>query len=123
MKNICMDYSPISIEDEISKTHLQRADLCATSIKERRPFTEEELKTISDFFRTPITCTSGAIEGCTFTMGETKTLLEYGITIHGKTLKETLEVCGLAEAFDYMIELAKTQGQALSCRLQALPIA
>ena len=110
MKPIKIKYNTPKCDDDILDTHLQRADLCLNSIRNRRPFNEKELDTIKDFFRTPLTCTSGSIEGCTFTMGETKTLLEYGITIHGKSLKETLEVYGLAEAFDYIISLANNDG-------------
>ena len=122
MKQIKIDYSPVTKLSEETQVHLQRADFCLQAIRERRPFSGKELKTISDFFRTSLTYASGAVEGCTFTMGETKTLLEYGITIHGKSLKETLEVCGLANAFDHIITLCKQPEVTINdiCKLHEL---
>ena len=102
----------ISYDDRIrvtesTKKHIQRAELCQRSISSGRPFNEKKIMQISDFFRTTTTWSSCAVEGCTFSIGETKTLLEYGITIQGKSLKETLEVSDHANAFDYMMELVK----------------
>lgn len=105
-----------------SASHIERAELCRDVICDNRPFTDKKLKSISDFFRTPITWSSNAIEGSTYTMGETQTLLEYGTTIHGKSLKETLEICGHAEAFDFMMQLSKQKGIKSSdiCHMHAL---
>lgn len=51
------------------------------------------------------TYNSNAIEGNTFNLIETKVLLEDGITIGGKSLKEHLEIIGHAEAIYYVEEL------------------
>lgn len=53
---------------------------------------------------------SNAIEGNTLTMSETKAVLEDGITIGGKSLKEHLEAVGHSHAIDYLEALA--QGDA-----------
>ncbi|WP_054864712.1 Fic family protein [Methanosarcina barkeri] len=50
---------------------------------------------------------SNAIEGNTLTLQETKLVLEEGLTIGGKSLREHLEASNNAKAFDRMEELAK----------------
>ncbi len=50
---------------------------------------------------------SNAIEGNTLTLQETKLVLEEGLTIGGKSLREHLEASNNAKAFDRMDELVK----------------
>lgn len=50
---------------------------------------------------------SNAIEGNTLTLPETKLVLEEGITIGGKSLREHLEATNNAKAFDLIEEIAK----------------
>ncbi|MEA2059782.1 MAG: Fic family protein, partial [Thermodesulfobacteriota bacterium] len=51
------------------------------------------------------THTSTAIEGNTLTLGETAFLLEEGLTVSGKPLKDHEEVVGHARAIDILYEL------------------
>lgn len=60
------------------------------------------LKQVRDFFRISTTWSSNALEGNTLTISETKVLLENGITVGGKSLRETLEAYGHSRAYDYM---------------------
>lgn len=122
MKTINIDYSSHIVINDETRSHLTRADMCKETICNNRPFTDHQLKRISDFFRTSLTWSSNALEGFTYTIGETQTLLEYGVTIQGKSLKETLEVCGHAEAFDYMMQLSKKKGLTTEdiCHMHAL---
>lgn len=92
---------------------LVKAELCQRVIDAVRPFEGESRKEIQDFYRISTTWSSNAIEGNTLTMGETKVLLEDGITIGGKPLKDTLEACGHAEAYDYMFSLMRNAQVAL----------
>lgn len=48
---------------------------------------------------------STAIEGNTLTLGETVKVLELGLTIHGKSLKDHQEVYGHARAIDLIYEM------------------
>ncbi len=59
------------------------------------------------------THTSTAIEGNTLTLGETAFVLEEGLTIAGKPLKDHEEVVGHARAIDLIYDLVK-EGQAFS---------
>ncbi len=92
---------------------LAKADMCYREIAKYRPFKGEMLKEVQDFYRISTTWSSNALEGNTLTIGETKVLLEDGITVGGKPLKDTLEACGHAEAYDYMFTLLKSDGITL----------
>lgn len=52
---------------------------------------------------------SNALEGNSLTKYETSKIMETGLTIAGKPVKEHLEVLDLSEAFDYMRDLATTR--------------
>lgn len=56
--------------------------------------------------RIDITYTSNAIEGNTLTAGETALVLEKGITISGKPLKDHLEAVDHARALNWVLEIA-----------------
>jgi Fic family protein len=56
--------------------------------------------------RIDITYTSNAIEGNTLTAGETALVLEKGITVSGKPLKDHLEAIDHARALDWVLEIA-----------------
>ena len=92
------------------ESHIQRAELCKREISKCRPFEGEMLDEVRGFYRISTTWASNALEGNTLTIGETKLLLEDGITIGGKPLKDTLEACGHAEAYDYMFSLLHHSG-------------
>jgi Fic family protein len=53
--------------------------------------------------RLSVTHHSNAIEGTTLSFGETKMLLEYGITAKEKPMHEQLVILGFAKAFDVVI--------------------
>lgn len=90
--------------------HIQRAELCKKEILKYRPFEGEMLDEIQNFYRIATTWASNALEGNTLTIGETKVLLEDGITVGGKPLRDTLEACGHADAYDYMFTLLHHDG-------------
>jgi len=70
-----------------------------------RPLPKDALKKILEDIRIRHTYHSDAIEGNTLTLKETKLVLEEGITIGGKPLKDHIEAKNDAQAFDFMIEL------------------
>ena len=74
-----------------------------------------ELTTIqkNDLYRSlrvSITHHSNAIEGLTLTFGETKRLLESGVTAPNKPLHEQLVILGFADAFDFVVREAENTG-------------
>ncbi len=59
------------------------------------------------------THTSTAIEGNTLTLGETAFVIEEGLTVSGKPLKDHEEVVGHAKAIDLIYELVKQSKEIL----------
>lgn len=86
---------------------LERIDAYAKVIRERRPLTPDEVKELDDYFRVGTTYTSNALEGNSLTLSETKVLLEDGITVGGKPIRDCFEATGHARAYDYMLETAR----------------
>jgi len=76
-------------------------------INQARPLDQTQAKNLKEYFKIGLTYSSNAIEGNTLTEAETKVVIEDGITIGGKPLKDHLEAIGHARAFDYIWELAK----------------
>ena len=70
------------------------------------PLPPDVVSQIREDMRIRFTYHSNAIEGNTLTMSETKAVLEDGITIGGKSLKEHLEAVGHSHAIDYLEALA-----------------
>ena len=70
-----------------------------------RPFPKNVLRQLKEKLLVEWTYNSNAIEGNTLTMSETKAVLENGITIQGKPLKDHLEAINHKEAIEFIQEL------------------
>lgn len=73
-----------------------------------RPLSPETTAALDRWYDVELTYTSNALEGNTLTRSETAIVLEKGITVSGKPLKDHLEATGHLEALGYMRDLAKT---------------
>ncbi len=93
----------------IYKNKFKEIDKLNKQIDEFRPINKVLLKHIKEYFRIGLTYSSNAIEGNTLTETETKIVLEDGLTIAGKPLKDHYEASGHSEAYDMVYELAKKQ--------------
>lgn len=71
-----------------------------------RPLPQIVVAELKKVYDVRFTYNSNAIEGNTLTQSETALVLENGITIGGKTLREHLEVIGHKDAIDYIEQLA-----------------
>jgi Fic family protein len=76
------------------------------SLDQLQPLAPELINNLREWFRVELTYTSNAIEGNTLTRQETALVVEKGLGIEGKTLKEVLEAAGHAKAFDYIEQFA-----------------
>ncbi|MDY0115784.1 MAG: Fic family protein, partial [Acholeplasmatales bacterium] len=74
-------------------------------IDSHRPFTQNMTRQLRDKLIIEWTYNSNAIEGNTLTLSETKVVLENGITIKGKPLKDHLEIINHKEAIEYIEDL------------------
>jgi Fic family protein len=72
-----------------------------------RPLSPEALKNLEHYFDVEITYTSNAIEGNTLSPVETTLVIEQGVTISGKPLKDHLEALDHYDAIRYVRELAR----------------
>jgi Fic family protein len=72
-----------------------------------RPIPTMALERIKSEISLEWTYNSNAIEGNTLSLNETKLVLEEGITIGGKSLKEHFEVINHQKAIGYLMDLAK----------------
>ena len=86
---------------------LREIDLLQKEINQFRPLKKHELKELKEYYRIGLTYTSNAIEGNSLTQTETKIILEEGITIGGKLLKDHYEVVGHSQAYDLLYKFAK----------------
>ncbi|MDR3166116.1 MAG: Fic family protein [Synergistaceae bacterium] len=84
----------------------ERADKLRDRLRTLRPLNETELKRLREEFMIENTYNSNAIEGNTLTLKETALILQQGVTINGKHIRDHLEAIGHKDAFYYMIELA-----------------
>jgi len=89
----------------ISKALLARIEEKKKILDERRPLPEEAVRNLREEIRLQHTFHSNAIEGNTLTLQETKLVLEEGITVGGKPLKDCLEARNTAKAFDLIEEM------------------
>ncbi|NGX29120.1 MAG: hypothetical protein K940chlam1_01316 [Candidatus Anoxychlamydiales bacterium] len=89
------------------KDILKEIDSLQKEIKTFRPLDKKLLQQIKEYYEIGLTYTSNAIEGNSLTESETKIILEEGITIGGKPLKDHLEAVGHAQAYDFLYTLIK----------------
>jgi len=87
-------------------TVLTEIDKLQAKLKNMRPLNETEIKRLRDEFVIRNTYNSNAIEGNTLTLRETALILQEGITIAEKSVKEHLEAIGHKDAFEYVLSLA-----------------
>ncbi len=76
--------------------------------------TPEVLGNLRKYFRIKSIYHSNAIEGNVLDVGETRQVVEYGLTITGKPLKDQAEAKNLKEAIDFLEELACTPDKSIT---------
>ncbi|HPS86340.1 MAG TPA: Fic family protein [Spirochaetota bacterium] len=84
---------------------LKKIDDLRNQINSLRPLSRETVLSLKEYYKIGLTWSSNAMEGNTLTESETKVVLEDGLTIGGKPLRDHLEAQGHAEAFDHMLGL------------------
>ena len=98
-------YIEREVEVEVEELSERIADLKA-ELDAMRPLTPSLLASIRKPYDLELTYSSNAIEGNTLTLRETKEVIEHGITVSGKPLKDHLEAQDHHHALEYMYELA-----------------
>lgn len=89
----------IDITGEIEKSY--------AAMKKVRPLSASELEYFDNEFSISASHNSNAIEGNTFTFDETKLLIEKGIVTGAHSLRESEDIVGYKQAFDFLYESVK----------------
>lgn len=85
-----------------------------------RPLAAAALAQLQKYYDVELTYTSNAIEGNTLTLRETAEVIEHGITVGGKSLRDHLEAVDHYDAVQWMRELAAQTtpvGENIVCEL------
>ena len=91
--------------DYTGQEGLEKINNIKSVLERYRPFSNHVVKQLRDYYRISLTYTSNAIEGKTLTESETKVVIEDGLTIGGKSLREHSEAIGHARAYDHIDSL------------------
>lgn len=97
--------TPYCYERAVEATMTEIAER-VRSLRAGGRLTPEVLHTIRKYFRIKNIYHSNAIEGNQLDVGETRQVVELGLTITGKPLKDQAEARNLAHAIDYLEDLA-----------------
>ena len=79
-----------------------------------RPLPSALVKNLEEWFRVELTYTSNALEGNTLSRRETAVVIEKGLTVGGKSLKEHLEATNHAHAVDFVRSLVDRKSRTVS---------
>ena len=83
----------------------EKVDQNKARIDALRPLQGNLLQQIRDYYKIGLTWSSNALEGNSLTETETKVLLEDGLTVGGKPIRDYYEATGHAKAYDYIYTL------------------
>jgi Fic family protein len=88
---------------------IKRVEEKKVALDKMRPLPSAVLARIEESIAVEWTYNSNAIEGNTITHNETKLVLELGITVGGKSLREHLEIHNHQKAIQYLYSLANAK--------------
>jgi len=97
----------------LDKKIKERIDGKLKTLNSYRMLYEPAVKKIKEQFEIEMTYNSNAIEGNSLTLKETRLVINEGITIKGKPLKDHIEAKSHKEALDYLYELVSTRKKIL----------
>lgn len=95
---------------------LEELSLAQTWLASYRPLRFDIAEELGKRMTVRLTHHSTAIEGNTLTQSETQIVLEKGVTIGGKSLKDHLEVVGHEKALEWVRSMAQREGEPLTER-------
>ena len=80
-------------------------DQLQTEIDKLRPLDPDSSKELKQYFNIGLTYSSNALEGNSLTESETKVVIEDGLTIGGRPIKDHSEALGHSEAYNHLYSL------------------
>lgn len=97
-----------SLPDQL-KTILENCDSLKKEWEGLKPLSQIQLQKMEEYFNLNYTYESNRIEGNTLTLQETHLVINDGITVGGKSMREHLEAINHSEALEYLSELVKNK--------------
>jgi len=88
---------------------LEKIESLKKEIAQKRPLNQGELAELKKWYRVTYTYHSNAIEGNSLTLEETKLVVEDGITVEGKPLREIFEATNHSKAIDLIYQMVQSQ--------------
>lgn len=110
---IDIEGTPYSFE-ESQRPLLEESAKRVQRMRKAGKLTAEVLGNIRQYFRIKSIYHSNAIEGNDLDVGETRQVVEYGLTITGKPLKDQAEAKNLKEALDFLEKLAASPNEPIT---------
>lgn len=92
----------------IDQKKLERLTALKNEMDSYRPLDRKQLEALEQETKLEHVFNSNKIEGNTLSRNETEAIMR-GVTVNEKSLKDTLEVVDLSEAYDYMQDLITTK--------------
>ena len=102
------------------KGKLNEVDMLKENWSSNRPLNETQLHKMEEFFHTSYTYESNRIEGNTLTLQETHLVINEGITIGGKSMREHLEAVNHKEAIELVKDIVLNKIPFNAYRLKQL---
>lgn len=97
------------IYDGNLKRVLDEIDILRKGMNKLRPLDKTQVKKLEEYYEINYTYDSNKIEGNTLTLQETALVVEKGMTIGGKTLREHLEAINHHDAIAYVKEIVNNK--------------
>jgi Fic family protein len=101
-------------------TSLTKIDALKSLWEASKPLNQTQLMKMEEYFHTSYTFESNRLEGNTLTLQETHLVINEGITIGGKSMREHLEVVNHKEAIELVKDLVKNKVPFNAFRLKQL---
>jgi len=98
----------VAVKREV-KNSLAELDSIKKEIRKAHPLNDIQLQKLREYFNTNYTYESNRIEGNTLSLQETSLVINKGITIAGKSMREHLEVINHSEALEYIYDIANAK--------------
>ena len=109
MNNSTFKLSKLYPNSEDLNILLKQIEDLKKSLDSFRPLQGRHIEKLDQYLDEVFTYDSTAIEGNTLTLQETALVLNKGVTIGGKSLREHFEIVNHKEAIDYIKDLAKNE--------------
>ena len=98
-----LSWSPVEAEPikELEET-FRRLDSLKEPLRSSQPLSPDQISKLKEHQLLDMTYNSNAIEGNSLSLSETQVILQYGVTISGKSLAEHIEVVNHKNAYELM---------------------